>query len=109
MKQTKSYSSPRAVPRVPYCPTLRAASTACRPPEVCCSEEIEKRVAAPLVGEQLRDLVRSLPRVEPGSILVSSKTVAHRVAFAPCWRFMNFHPHTSVATWCSAQYRGGRE
>jgi len=28
---------------------------ACRPPDVCCSEEIEKRLAAPL-GEQLRDL-----------------------------------------------------
>jgi len=27
-----------------------------RPPEVCCSEEIENRLAAPLVGGQLRDV-----------------------------------------------------
>ena len=52
----------RAIPRVSATAPLRGLAGrcfcvffhrwACRPPDVCCSEEIEKRPAAPLVGEQ---------------------------------------------------------
>jgi len=78
MNKTKSaYSSPpalpppsklRAVPRVPCCPTprprwpllLRLLPPVGLPCSRCRSEETENRLAAPLVGEQLRDLAVSV-------------------------------------------------
>jgi len=49
-----------AFPTVPLrgfagrCSCVLCHRWACRPPDVCCSEEIENRPAAPLVGERLR-------------------------------------------------------
>ena len=76
-----------AFPTVPLrglagrCFYISCQRCACRPPDICCSEEIEKRLAAPLVGEQLP---RSWCGPCPGSFLVSFKTVAQGVF---CWLF----------------------
>jgi len=60
---------------------------ACRPSDVCCSEEIEKRLTAPLVGKQPRNLGAVLAPGWARGLLVSSKTVVQRVFC--CGQFLN--------------------
>jgi len=51
-------------------------------PDVCCGKEIEKRRLHYSSANSSAFLVRSLPRVGPGSFPVSSKAVVQRVF---CW------------------------
>jgi len=55
--------------------SLVASTTATGGAAVRCREKIQDRLAAPLVGEQLRDLCAIIPS---GRFLASSKTIAQR-------------------------------